>query len=44
MPVKCNTIHFDTKNPNITNLLKRANEIIIPTPTNYNKAETSGWV
>lgn len=44
MPVKCDTLHFDTKNPNIVNLLKKANEIIIPTPANYNKAETSGWV
>lgn len=44
MPVKCDTIHFDTKNPDITQLLKKANEIIIPTPANYNKAETSGWV
>lgn len=44
MPVNCDTIHFDTKNPNITQLLKKANEIIIPTPVNYNKAEASGWV
>lgn len=44
MPVKCDTIHFDTKNPNIKTLLKRANEIITPTQANYNKAELSGWV
>jgi hypothetical protein len=44
MPVNCNTIHFDTKNPNIVHLLKKANEIITPTPFNYNKAELSGWV
>lgn len=44
MPVNCNTIHFDTKNPNIVNLLKKANEIITPTPFNFNKAELSGWV
>ncbi len=44
MPSKADTIHFDTKNPNITQLLKKANEIVIPTPTNYNKVETSGWV
>ena len=44
MPVNCNTIHFDTKNPNIAQLLKRANELITPTPFNYNKAEQSGWV
>ena len=44
MPVNCNTIHFDTKNPNILQLLKRANDIVAPTPFNYNKAELSGWV
>lgn len=44
MPVNCNTIHFDTKNPNIVQLLKKANEIIKPTPFNYNRAELSGWV
>lgn len=44
MPVNCDTIHFDTKNPNITQLLEKANEIITPTPVNYNKAEASGWV
>ena len=44
MPVNCNTIHFDTKNPNIINLLQKANEIVKPTPCNYNKAELSGWV
>lgn len=44
MPVKCDTIHFDTKNPNVLQLLKRANDIVVPTSTTYNKAETSGWV
>ncbi len=44
MPVKCNTIHFDTKNPDILELLKKSCEIITPTPVNYNKAELSGWV
>ncbi len=44
MPVKTDTIHFDTKNPNIKQLLKKANEIITPTPSNYNKVEASGWV
>lgn len=44
MPVKTDTIHFDTKNPNIKQLLKKANEIIAPTPSNYNKVEASGWV
>ena len=44
MPVNCNTIHFDTKNPEALQILKRANDIIKPTPFNYNKAELSGWV
>ena len=44
MPTKADTIHFDTKNPNALELLKKANEIIKPTPFNYNKAELSGWV
>ena len=44
MPVKTDTIHFDTKNPNITQLLRKSNEIVKPTPPNYNKVETSGWV
>ena len=44
MPVKADTIHFDTKNPNITQLLRKANEIVKATPANYNKVETSGWV
>ncbi|MCD7879862.1 MAG: LamB/YcsF family protein [Candidatus Gastranaerophilales bacterium] len=44
MPVKCDTLHFDTKNPNAVQLLKKAKEIILPTPANYNKAEVSGWV
>lgn len=44
MPVNCNTIHFDTKNPEVLQILKRANDIVLPTPFNYNKAELSGWV
>ena len=44
MPVNTDTIHFDSKNPNALELLKKANEIIAPTPFNYNKAELSGWV
>ena len=44
MPVKCDTIHFDSKNSNVIQLLQKANEIITPTPFNYNKAELSGWV
>ena len=44
MPVNCDTIHFDTKNPNVLQLLKRANDIVVPTSSTYNKAEKSGWV
>ena len=44
MPVKCDTLHFDTKNPAASQLLQRAKELVIPTNANYNKAETSGWV
>ena len=44
MPVNADTIHFDVKNPNIVQLLQKANEVITPTPFNYNKAELSGWV
>ncbi len=44
MPVNCDTLHFDTKNPNVIQLLKRANEIMTPSPSNYNKAAVSGWV
>lgn len=44
MPVKCDTLHFDAKNPNAIQLLKKANEITEPAPANYNKAMASGWV
>lgn len=44
MPVQCDTIHFDTKNPNIITILKKANEIVTPAQPNYNRAEVSGWV
>ncbi len=44
MPVKCDTIHFDTKNSKALQLMKKANDIVKPTPVNYNKAQTSGWV
>ncbi len=44
MPVDCNTIHFDTKNPGISKIMIKANEIVKPTNSNYNRAETSGWV
>lgn len=44
MPVQCDTLHFDTKNPKVIQILKRANDIVKPTPSNYNKVEVSGWV
>lgn len=44
MPIKCDTIHFNTKNPNSVELIKRSLELIKPTPCNYNKVEASGWV
>ena len=44
MPVKTETIHFDSKNPNALDLLKKSNDIVKPTPFNFNKAELSGWV
>jgi len=50
--VKANTIHFSSgkngrqcgENTNAVELLKKANEIITPTPVNYSKVESSGWV
>ncbi len=44
MPVNCDTLHFDAKNPNVLQLLKKANDILSPAPSNYNKAAVSGWV
>lgn len=44
MPVKCDTMHFNTKNPKVLNILKSAKDIVVPTPVNYNKAEVTGWV
>lgn len=43
-PVNCDTIHFNSKNQNSLELIKRASELITPTPCNYNKVEASGWV
>lgn len=42
--VNCDTMHFNTQNPNSLEIIKKANELIIPTPCNYNKVEASGWV
>ena len=43
LEMKCDTIHFDSKNPKTSELLDKAREIVIPTPYNYNKACQSGW-
>ena len=44
MPVNCDTVHFDSKNPNIVQLMKEACGISKPYPANYNRAAASGWV
>lgn len=40
--VKADTIHFSGENA--LALIKRANELITPTPVNYSKVKSSGWV
>lgn len=46
--VKADTIHFSgvkcSENTNAIELLKKANELITPTPVNYSKVKSSGWV
>ncbi|MDD3237788.1 MAG: LamB/YcsF family protein [Candidatus Gastranaerophilales bacterium] len=44
VPMNCDTIHFGYKNPTIIETIKKANEIITPTPCNYNKVVSSGWL
>lgn len=44
VPVNCDTVHFNSKNQNSVELIKRATELIVPTPCNFNKVEASGWV
>lgn len=44
MPVKCSTLHFNSENAGVSDLLKKANEIVLPSQPNYNKAELSGWL
>lgn len=39
-----NTVHFSCRSQDAIELAKKANEIIKPTPVNYNNAEVSGWV
>lgn len=43
LEMKCDSIHFDSKNPKTSDLLDRAREIVVPTPYNYNMACKSGW-
>ncbi|MBQ2644005.1 LamB/YcsF family protein [bacterium] len=43
LEMKCDSIHFDSKNPKTSELLDKAREIVIPTPYNYNRACLSGW-
>lgn len=41
--VDANTIHFSSDKRHIE-LIKRASELIMPTPVNYSKVQSSGWV
>lgn len=43
LDVNCDSIHFDSKNANMSDLLDSAREIVVPTPYNYNKACLAGW-
>lgn len=43
LEMKCDSIHFDSKNPKTSDLLDKAREIVEPTPYNYNRACLSGW-
>lgn len=43
LEMKCDSIHFDSKNPKTIELLNKAREIVEPTPFNYNRACQSGW-
>ena len=43
LEVDCDSIHFDSKNPAMSDLLDNAREIVTPTPYNYNKACLAGW-
>lgn len=42
--ITADTIHFSSGAANSLELVKRANEIIIPIPVNFNKVKASGWV
>lgn len=41
--VKADTIHFSCNETSLE-LIKRANELITPTPVSYSKVKSSGWV
>lgn len=41
--VKANTIHFSARD-NSLEVIKKAKELIAPTPVNYGKVQSSGWV
>ena len=41
--MKCDSIHFNSKDIKTAELLDKAREIVIPTPYNYNKACLAGW-
>ncbi|MCR5261192.1 MAG: LamB/YcsF family protein [Candidatus Gastranaerophilales bacterium] len=43
LDMKCDSIHFDSKNPKTSELLDKAREIVMPSPYNYNKACMAGW-
>lgn len=41
--VEFDTIHFTNKYENSLEIIQQANEIIKPSPINYNRAKTAGW-
>lgn len=43
LEMKCDSIHFNSKDIKTAELLDKAREIVIPTPYNYNKACLAGW-
>lgn len=42
-PVEFDTIHFTNKYENSLEIIKQANNIITPSPVNYNRAKVAGW-
>ncbi len=41
--VNCDTIHFSSKTLETIELAKKARELTIPSPVNFNKVESAGW-